>query len=253
MIDIHSHILFGVDDGAGTIEDSMAMLEMAAQSGTTDIVASPHADPQFAFEPRIVNERLEQLRKAAGDAIRIHSGCDFHLMYDNIQDALRNPAKYSINGLGYLLVEFSDLIIFHNTEDVFERMQNAGLTPIVTHPERNPLLRQRGDRIERWVQSGVLIQVTGQSFFGRFGNAAKRSADDLADKGLVHFVASDGHDIHHRPPKLDEAFEYIARRYGDAAAERLFRTNPGAVIAGRPLPEAEEAPARRRKWYQLWS
>jgi protein-tyrosine phosphatase len=252
MIDIHSHILFGVDDGAETVEESLAMLKMAAQSGTTDIVATPHADLQFPFEPQVVSERLAQLRAAAGGTIRIHSGCDFHLMYDNIQDALKNPAKYSINGLGYLLVEFSDLVIFHNTEDVFERMQNVGLTPIVTHPERNPLLQQRAERLERWAQSGVLIQVTAQSFGGRFGNAAKRCADDLADRGLIHFVASDAHDTHHRPPRLDEAYEYIGRRCGQAAAERLFRTNPDAVIAGRPLPEVEEVPVRKRKWYQLW-
>jgi protein-tyrosine phosphatase len=252
MIDIHSHVLFGVDDGAETIEDSLAMLNMAAESGTTDIVATPHADTQFSFDAQLVTERLGQLRQAAGDKIRIHSGCDFHLMYDNIQDALKNPVKYSINGRGYLLVEFSNLVIFHNTEDVFERMQNAGLIPIVTHPERNPLLQKRGDRLERWVQSGVLIQVTAQSFLGRFGNAAKRCADDLADKGLIHFVASDAHDIAHRPPRLDEAFEYIGRRCGEATAERLFRTNPGAVIAGRPLPEVEETPVRKRKWYQLW-
>lgn len=254
MIDIHSHVLYGLDDGAQTVEQSLDMLRMAAASGTTDIVATPHADLQFPFRPEVVAARLAELRPTVEGLIRIHAGCDFHLQYDNIQDALKNPAKYTINGRGYLMVEFSDLVIFNNTEDIFERMRSVGIMPVVTHPERNPLLQQRLDRLERWAQSGICLQVTAQSLLGRFGNAARRCAEDLMDRNVVHFIASDAHDTENRPPRLDEAYELVTRKYGASRAERLFQSNPGAVLIGDPVPEPEEDPAGpKRKWYQFWS
>ncbi len=252
MIDIHSHVLHGLDDGASTLEESLEMLQIAAACGTTDIVATPHADLQYSFDYDLVQERLAEVRSAA-PGIRIHSGCDFHLQHDNVQDALLNPHKYTINGKSYLMVEFSDLIIFNNTEDIFERMAAAGIVPVVTHPERNPLLQQKTERVARWVASGVRIQVTAQSLFGRFGNAAKRSAFELLERGLVHFVASDAHDTQHRPPRLNDAFDFVAQEYSEQRANCLFRLNPAAALTGAPLPEGPAESARtRRKWFRFW-
>ena len=104
MIDIHSHILWGLDDGARECSDSLAMLKMAADCGTTDIVASPHSDLRFAFLPELINERIDHLTGASGGVPRIHRGCDFHLSFENVQDALAFPHKYTIGGLSYLLV-----------------------------------------------------------------------------------------------------------------------------------------------------
>ena len=254
MVDIHSHVLYGLDDGAETLDESLDMLRMAAASGTTDIVATPHADLQFPFRPDLIAERLAELRPAVEGLIRIHSGCDFHLQFDNIQDALKNPAKYTINGLGYLMVEFSDLVIFNNTEDIFERMRAAGIAPVVTHPERNPLLQQKISRLERWVASGILLQVTAQSLLGHFGNTVRRCSEELMERGIVHFIASDAHDTENRPPRLDEAWEYVCRKFGEARAQRLLCVNPAAVLTGDPLPPPDEAaPQPKRKWYQFWS
>src|SRR5438874_2673153 len=154
MIDIHSHILPGVDDGAETLDDSLAMLRIAAASGTTDIVATPHANSEFAFQPDVVAQKLAELTAAAGDSIRIHSGCDFHLQYDNIQDALEHPDKYTINHKKYLLVEFSEMLIFNSTGDIFYQLRSAGMVPVVTHPERNWLLQKRFDSLQQWVAEG---------------------------------------------------------------------------------------------------
>src|ERR1700730_16587949 len=108
MIDIHSHIVWGVDDGAKDRSDSLAMLKIAADSGTTDIVATPHSDQQFKFDAKLVAERICELAAATGNVPRIHCGCDFHLNVDNIQSALSNPSQFTINGLNYLMVEFAD-------------------------------------------------------------------------------------------------------------------------------------------------
>lgn len=252
MIDIHAHILPGMDDGPQTLEESLAMLEVAAASGTTDIVATPHANLQYAFDPDVVDGKIAELQKAAGGKIRIHRGCDFHLSYDNIQDALAHPARYTVNGKRYLLVEFSELLIARTTHDVFARMQAAGMTPVITHPERNSLLHRRLEQIERWVESGCLVQITAQSLLGKFGKPARDFSGELLRRRLVHVVASDAHDARRRPPRLDQAFELVARRFGPKRAERLFVVNPGAVIAGAPLEPDEPDNFRPHKWYQFW-
>src|SRR5258708_27583758 len=106
------------------------MIRMAAEHGTTDLVATPHANLQYRFDPDRIEEELADLQAASGEALRLHSGCDFHLSYDNIQDAIEHPPKYSINGRNYLLVEFSDMLIFRNTPEIFSRLGDAGLIPI---------------------------------------------------------------------------------------------------------------------------
>jgi protein-tyrosine phosphatase len=253
LIDIHSHVLYGLDDGARTLEDSVAMVRMAAEHGTTDLVATPHANPSFRFDPELIQERLAEVAKASGNALRLHSGCDFHLSYDNIQDALAHPRKYTINQHCYLMVEFSDMLIFNNTSDIFSMLTGAGMIPVITHPERNGLLRQRIDQIAAWVREGARVQVTAQSLLGEFGKHAKQFSRTLLDRYLVHFLASDAHDCEHRPPRLDLAYAWVKERYGEERAEVLCVGNPGAAITGDSL-ELVEGPGtpELRKWYHIW-
>jgi protein-tyrosine phosphatase len=251
MIDIHSHILPGLDDGSESLEESVEMLRQAAAAGTADIVASPHANQDYAFDPLVVERKIGELQAAAGDAPRIHYGCDFHLTLENIDDALRSPGKYSIDHRGYLLVEFSDFLIPKTTGQIFARMMHVGLRPIVTHPERNQLLQRRLPELEAWVAQGAHLQVTAQSFLGRFGKTAKECAHELMGRGLVHFVASDAHDTKRRTTALDEPRRYVDERFGPEAGLRMFEENPRAVLAGVPLT-AVPLPIRRKPWYAFW-
>jgi len=253
LIDIHSHVLYGLDDGASTLEDSVAMVRMAAASGTTDLVATPHANLTYRFEPERIRERLDEVAATVGGALRLYSGCDFHLSYDNIQDAIANPLKYTINQKCYLLVEFSDMLIFRNTPEIFARLQDAGMVPVVTHPERNGLLRQRADEIERWIEAGACAQLTAQSLTGDFGRHAQEFCQTLLDRRLVHVVASDGHDCQRRPPRLDQAYAWLKKQYGEPVAEALCVRNPRATLTGDALEIAEtEVVSEPRKWYQIW-
>ncbi len=255
MIDIHSHILAGLDDGAATLEDSVAMVRMAAEAGTTDIVATPHSNLQYRFDPEVVERKIAELADAAGTAPRIHYGCDFHLSFDAIQDALQHPGRYAINHKSYLLVEFSELLIASSSSEIFDRMLAAGVAPVITHPERNWLLQQQVDGLRQWVEKGCLLQVTAQSLLGRFGSRALEFSEQLIEQGLVHVVASDAHDCEHRPPVLSEAFRHIARRYGNDEADRLFVRNPWAILEGEPIEKQgadEEAAVAGRKWYRFW-
>ncbi len=251
MIDIHSHILPGLDDGSKSLEESIAMLRQAAGAGTTEIVATPHANQDYDFDPLVVEQKIGELQAAVGDAPRIHYGCDCHLTLENIEDAVRSPGKYSINHRGYLLVEFSDFLIPKTTDETFARMMKAGLRPIVTHPERNQLLQYRLPEMEEWVAQGVHLQVTAQSLMGRFGKTAKACAHELVGRGLVHFLASDAHDTKWRTTALDETRQYVDRRFGPEAGLRLFEENPRAALAGVPLTSVP-LPIRRKPWYAFW-
>ena len=229
------------------------MLRAAAEAGTSDIVASPHANNEYKFDPEIVAARIVEMRAAVGGLIRIHTGCDFHLSYDNIQDALQHPSKYAINHKKYVLVEFSELLIPKTTDEVFYQMQDAGMIPIITHPERNALLQKRAEKLEEWAGRGCLLQVTGQSLLGRFGKQAKAFAELLLTRGLVHIVASDAHDLKHRPPSLKESYEFVSKESGEARARALFIDNPRATLTGAPIETWFEPAPGPRKWYKFWA
>ncbi len=249
MVDIHSHILPGIDDGARTLEESVAMVRMAAEAGTTDIVATPHANNRYAYDESVVESKLTELRAAAGESIRIHRGCDFHLTPENIRDALGAPAKYSIAGRGYLLVEFSDHSVPETSGEIFRKMLGVGLRPVVTHPERNPLLRERLELVEIWVELGCYVQVTALSVLGRFGKSAKEAADRLLRNSLVHFLASDAHDCKHRTTALDSAWKYVEKEFGPRAARALLDANPSAALTGGKVERVRVDP--RKKFFGL--
>ena len=250
MIDIHSHILPGLDDGSHSPEESVAMLRMAAAAGTTDIVATPHSNHEYRFDSALVEREIAGLQAAIGATPQIHYGCDFQLTPDNIEDAIRSPGKYSINHRGYLLVEFSDFLIPKTTSEIFAQLMRAGLCPIVTHPERNQLLRSRLKELAGWVEEGALIQVTAQSMLGLFGKSARTAAHELMRMGLVHFLASDAHDLDHRTTALDAAWRYVEADFGKEAAVRILEENPRAVLAGVGLNPAPYA--LKKKWFGLW-
>lgn len=176
MIDIHNHVLYGMDDGSPDLETSLSMLRMAGQHGTMDTVASPHANLEYKYDPAVIAERKAALDAANDSGVRVHLGCDFHLQYENIEDALRQPRKYTIAGGPYLLVEFSDLLILKNTTQIFDDLLSAGMTSVMTHPERNQLLQQRLKDLSGWVEMGCSIQVTGQSLDGQFGGGVPSSS-----------------------------------------------------------------------------
>jgi protein-tyrosine phosphatase len=236
MIDIHHHLLFELDDGSRDIDTSVAMVEVAAADGITHIVCTPHANSRYSFNPAENQQKLERLRARLNDKITLGLGCDFHLSYDNIDDALKHPSKYTINQKQYLLVEFDDLAIPQQMTDVFYEFLVAGIQPIITHPERNPIILKTPRRLDDWIERGCLVQITASSLTGRFGRMARSFSHKLLKEHKVHFLATDAHNLEWRPPRMKEAFDIVARRYGTATAEQLCVTNPRAVFFGEEIP-----------------
>lgn len=238
MIDIHHHLIFGVDDGSRDLETSVQMVEMAAADGITHIIATPHAVERYPYRLEVNAERLAAIQQRVGDKVKLGLGCDFHLSFENIDDALSHPRKYTLNGLNYLLVEFPDTMISAKITDMFYEMIVVGMRPIITHPERNLTLQRAPERIKEWLKQGCLVQVTAGSITGRFGKRAQEMSLQLIQKGRVHFLATDAHDLKSRPPVMSEAFKVIAEKFGQETAERLCISNPRAAFDGTPIAEA---------------
>ena len=252
LIDVHSHIVWGVDDGSTSMNDSLAMLHSAAEHGTTVIVATPHSSAEYSYQQESIDSRILELTALTGGKPRLLRGCNFHLSFENIDVLLDQPSKYTINGKQYLLVECPDSNVGRHTESVFSRLLDAHIVPIVTHPERNPILQQKLNRVAAWVELGCLVQVTALSITGGFGHSAKSAAAKLLARGLVHMVASDAHDPAHRHPCLDAAYTAVQSRFGADAAELLFRDNPHAVVEGLPLLGGKQiATEFAGKWWRF--
>ena len=236
MIDIHCHILPEVDDGPKSWDASEGMCRIAAADGIDHIVATPHANERYHYDREYLAGLLEHLRQRIGPAPRLSLGCDFHLSYDNLQDVLARPAWYAIEGSRYLLVELSNYSIPAQLNECFTKLGDVGITPVLTHPERNPILQETPERILPWVEQGCVVQVTGSALTGGWGERTQKIAKWLIERDAVHVLASDAHDDKRRVPVLSPARDAAAEICGPEIAKALVDYNPRAIVTGQPLP-----------------
>ena len=236
MVDIHSHILPEVDDGPKSWDVAVAMCRMAAADGITHQVATPHANDRYHYDREYLQGLLKRLQELAGPTPKLSLGCDFHLSYDNLQDAFANPTRYVIGSSRYLLVEFSNYSIPEHTTESFLKLGDCGMTPIITHPERNPILRENLKRVVEWAEQGCVIQMTGSALTGFWGERVLRAAHWLLEHQAVHVLASDAHDTEKRLPILSTARAAAAEICGEEVADALVEGNPRAILESQPLP-----------------
>jgi protein-tyrosine phosphatase len=236
MVDIHCHILPGIDDGAKSMEIAVEMAEIAIADGITHVIATPHSNAEYKFHPELILQLRNELQAKVEGRLKLATGCDFHLSYENLADIQVNPTKYTLNQKNFLLVEFADFAIPPNIDDTLHMLHLLGLHPIITHPERNGLIRHQPEKMWRWMRQGCYVQVTAQALLGRFGKDTAKILLDWLDKERIHFVATDAHSVTGRPLKLREAYDLVAKRCGTERADALFIHNPMAAFEGRPLP-----------------
>ncbi len=241
MVDLHCHILPGIDDGPKTWELTAGMCRMAALDGITHIVATPHCNDEYPYDRDRYTEMLGQLHDTGEGKLTFSLGCDFHFSYENVQDALEHPRRYTIGASQYLLVEFSDFGIPPSVKKNLLAISSCGMVPIITHPERNRPLLNRPEMVLEFVEQGCLVQVTANSLTGYWGSRSKNMAEWLLKRRAVHVIASDAHDPVHRKPLLSEARKVITKLAGAGVAESLFVTTPAAIVDGKGLPNPAAA------------
>lgn len=254
MIDIHSHILPGVDDGAQTIEDAIAMARAAVKEGITTIIATPHHKNGKYDNPKHsiitlaaqLNDIMKQhdipLTVLPGQEVRIHG------------DLLKNLAENEIMTLAdtsYLFIEFPFDHVPRYAEQLLFDLQLKGFIPIIVHPERNAEIMERPERLYQLVKRGVLTQLTASSVSGHFGKKIKKFSLQLMEANLAHFIASDAHNTTTRPFRMREAYDAINKEFGINAVY-FFQENAELLIRGQAVYREEPERIKRKKFLGLF-
>jgi protein-tyrosine phosphatase len=241
MVDIHCHILPGIDDGSDTWETTAQMCRMAVGDGITHIVATPHCDGVYEYDREHFTDMLATLSDVANGKLTFSIGCDFHLSPRNLTDVMIDPRRFAIGDTQYLLLEFDHRGIPPDADEQLMAILSRGMVPIVTHPERNVYLMKNLDTVLGYIDAGCLVQVTANAFTGFWGSKSKKAAEKLLQKNAIHIVASDAHNLEARPPVLSEARSRIAELAGADVAEVLTNHNPAAIVSGQSV----SLPAKR--------
>ena len=238
MIDLHSHILPGLDDGAQTLGDALAMARMAVRSGITAVAATPHcADDRV----REVTEAWQLLREALDECaipLRLYPGMEIFGTPDTAA-MLRRGQLLTINGSPYPLIEFSFGIDGDSVTRILQSVCAAGFVPIVAHPERYSYVRHDPELINRWHRMGCRMQINRSSLLGRFGAAEQDMAGELVDRGFATVIASDAHSARMRTPWMEDIRTLLRREYSPMCARLLLLENPRAILKGEQLPPVE--------------
>ncbi len=239
MIDLHNHILPGLDHGAGDWEEALQMCRIAVEDGIGTVAATPHVSDVFPNSSAGIEAAVGELRQRLRDAgipLEIVVGGDYH-----IRPNLAPGNVLTLGGNGrYFLLEFPYQVLPQRADTFIGILLERGLVPIVTHPERTASLQRDWRRLEPLVRAGALMQITAGSLLGEFGPAASAAAKRFLKKGWVHLLATDAHWAHERSPRLAGGRAAAARIVGEEAARALVETNPRAILEGRDLPGAAE-------------
>lgn len=252
MIDLHCHILPGIDDGSPDLETSLAMARMAVDDGITITACTPHilpgyydnAGPQIREDIAALQRHLDE----AGIPLQLTTGADINLV-PGLASGLRDGRMLSLADSRYFLFEPPhNLAPPRMADSVFEVMA-AGYIPLITHPERLRWIEEQYDVMTQVARGGAWIQLTAGSITGRFGRRALYWSERMLDEGIVHIVATDAHNLRSRAPILSEAVEAVGRRLGEAAAMDMVVTRPRAVLdnaspSSVPPAVGVERPAR---------
>lgn len=245
MIDIHCHILPAADDGAERMEDALEMARMAAASGVTHVIATPHCNLPGTGEKNYISARLSQrfrlLQQAieeAGIALTVHPGAEV-LCTPQVPELLEEGSLLTLAGSRYLLVEFFFDESLDYMDAMLEEIAGRDFIPVVAHPERYEAVQRNPIIVERWFRNGWVIQLNKGSILGRLGRRAHRTAHWILERGLAHTVASDAHSPEIRTPHMEEVADLLTERYGQRYAGILLEDNPACILENRPVLKAE--------------
>ena len=237
MIDLHCHLLPGIDDGAAELSVSLEMAKAFVADGVSVVACTPHILPGLYHNsgPQIrqATQQLQQILDREGIQLRLITGADNHVVPSFVAD-LRSGHLLSLADSRYVLVEPPHHTAPPRLQDLFFNILVAGYVPILTHPERLSWIKSHYQAIQRLVEAGVWIQLTAGSLAGLFGRNARYWAERMLDEGCVHILATDAHDVSRRPPNLSLGQELASKRVGIDEATHMVVTRPLGILRNEP-------------------
>lgn len=259
MYDLHSHIIYGVDDGSPDAVSSRELLKMAAGCGTKHIIATPHViESNNCPSWQRINEGVAELRIMAEEEeldLKIYTGAEIELNWDVLGLFSEGSRDYCLGGSHYLLVELPALSIPSYTEDFWYELQLQGICPVLAHPERHQGLMEHPERLLQWLHNGVLTQMNGGSITGRFGEQVRKNAELLLKNDVICFIGSDAHRVKIRNTDLTHARQRLVELVGAEKARLLCEINPQRLLADEEItlkvPQKLQYPVKKKQGF--WS
>ena len=252
MVDIHSHILSNVDDGARSLEESVEMCRSSAADGVSVMVATPHAHDGVhkTHDPEFLRQKVAELNSKLGGSPRVVLGCELRFTHALVRQLCDTHSAPTIAGGPYALVEFPHSVVPPGSEHPLFELMNNRITPIIAHPERNLMLLNEPERFYELVSLGVLGQMDTGSITGQFGKKVQQASRIMLENGLIHFIASDCHNTRNRLPGMSAAVASTAEVVGEEYAHAIAEDNPAAAVAGNRIPARPTAtlPQKKRRW-----
>lgn len=233
MVDLHIHIIPGIDDGAKDEKTTREMLKIAAAQGTTHMVATPHViEGDWLPDWETILSHCDNLRRAAGDLglnLTLYPGGEIAMSMD-ILDLIKGPGPYCLNGGRYLLVEFPAAEIPDFADDFFFTLQTRGVTPVIAHPERHPVIARQPERLAQWINRGILTQLNCTSLAGKMGERTRQTAELLVANQMIYSLGSDAHGLRTRHPGMLEGVGKLEALLGTARARQIMYEQPLAIV-----------------------
>lgn len=242
-IDIHCHILPGMDDGSDSMETSLRMLRMADEDGISQIILTPHNKPwhkntnHAGMEAKVGQLQERLCREGLG--IKLYAGSELYY-HSGLTEELDQGMAETLSGSRYVLVEFDPLADYDYIRNGIYTLLMGGYYPIAAHVERYKNVCCKTDRLIELIEMGCLMQVNAGSIMGQYGFAVKGLTRKMLKRGMIHFVATDAHDTERRSPCLSQCAEYIGKKYGESSRRRLFYDHPMCVLQDEYIRSREE-------------
>lgn len=251
VVDLHHHILPGIDDGAADLATALEMARLAVAEGITTVAATPHTFDGVHDVPRATahaaHAALTAALTAAGIPLQVRVAAEVR-MHEDIMALLQTSPDVTLDGAGrYLLLELPHESVPATLPDFLFRLRARGTTPIIAHPERNLAVRKDPELTAQWLELGARLQVTTGSVSGAFGLPIQKCAELLLRKGRVHLLATDAHSPKKRPPIVQDAFAAAGEIVGEDGARTLLITNPSRIFSGAPAANVMPVPPRKRR------
>lgn len=252
MIDIHCHMLPGIDDGAHDMEDALHMARLAVEDGITDIIVTPHMQNGFystiAEKVLVETSKLQKMINLHNISLQVHPGAEVHIHPMLIENLHHHKIVTLCHANKYMLIELPALSIPHYSKVLMHDLILEQITPVIAHPERNLVIRKDWHIIVEWIEMGVMMQVNAGSLLGEMGIQTQKFAQNLLKNRMVHVLASDGHNTKTRRPMLSEAYRMVSKLVSNRDAE-LLKENAQDILKGNTCKA--HAPLVRRKHFRF--